>query len=81
MTIAEAVEAINNIRKKRKNSWYEWSGSVNQKKVRLKGYRLWIQRIEVSTEYVDSVVADNVTGFITKLRTLLEVTCGDRKTE
>ena len=74
MTIEEAVEAINNARKKHKNSWYEWGGSVNQKEVRLKGYRLWVQRIEVDTDYVDSVIADNVKDFKTRLQTLLEVT-------
>ena len=71
MTIEEAVEAINSARKKYKNSWYEWNGSVNKKKVRLKGYRLWIQRIEVGTEYVDSIAADNVKDFKTRLQTLL----------
>ena len=79
MTVEEAVEVINSVRKKHKNSWYEWSGLVNQKKVRLKGNGLWIQRIEISTEYVDSITADNVRDFKTGLLTLLEVTCGDSK--
>ena len=41
------VTHVNQLRKDNKNNWYWFTGKVNNKNVRLKGYNTWLQIFEI----------------------------------
>ena len=47
MTTQEFIKTINALRLENKGSWYQWCVEVNNRKVSLKGYVTWVQRLTV----------------------------------
>lgn len=43
MTTEEFVNHINTLRRNKKNSWYAYTGYVNDKFVEVKGFNTWLQ--------------------------------------
>lgn len=43
MTTEEFVKHINQLRRNQKNSWYAYTGYVNNKFVEVKGFNTWLQ--------------------------------------
>jgi len=48
LSIDEFIKEINILRLKNKNNWYQWTGTVDGKKVKIKGYKTWLQIFKVS---------------------------------
>lgn len=49
------IKTVNGLRLASKNSWYTWQGIVENKTVRLKGYKTWLQIFEVEGLRVPTV--------------------------
>jgi len=37
------IKEINKLRNSNKNKWYTWTGSVDGKEIKIKGYGTWLQ--------------------------------------
>lgn len=57
------IKTVNSLRLANKNSWYSWQGIVNDKTVRLKGYKTWLQVFEVNGLCVPTVMDISVSDF------------------
>ncbi len=49
MKTTEFVKTINSLRLANKNSWYALTGTVNGKKYRVKGFKTWLQILEIDS--------------------------------
>ena len=63
MNTQEFVKTVNDLRLANKNSWYTWQGIVNNKTVRLKAYKTWLQIFEVDGLSIPTVMDISVTDF------------------
>lgn len=57
------IKTVNSLRLANKNSWYMWQGTVENKTVRLKGYKTWLQIFEVEGLRVPTVSDISVADF------------------
>lgn len=57
------IKTVNSLRLANKNSWYVWQGTVENKTVRLKGYKTWLQIFEVEGSRVPTVSDISVADF------------------
>lgn len=61
MNTQKFVKTINNLRKP--NKWYSWSGDVNGKTIKIKGFETWLQVFIVNGRKVHSAMDISVTKF------------------
>lgn len=47
MTKQEFIAKVNASRKDNKNNWYTFTGTVENKSIRIKGFNTWLQVLEV----------------------------------
>ena len=60
---SDFIKTINSLRLANKNSWYMWQGIVENKTVRLKAYKTWLQIFEVEGLRVPTVSDISVSDF------------------
>ena len=68
ITTDEFVKAINDLRKKNKDTWYYWSGFVNGKSVSIDGYNTWLRRFRVNGMMTNTVMDISVAKFTQQLK-------------
>ena len=57
------VKTLNTIRLQNKGKWYNWSGTVNNKTVQIKGYGTWLQIFKVDGLIVPTCSDISVSDF------------------
>lgn len=72
MNTEQFIKHINTLRKTNKNNWYFFSGTVNSKKVIIKGYNLWLQVFRVDGINQDPTMEQTVKQFKETLNIGLE---------
>lgn len=72
MTTIEFINHINNLRKENKNNWYYFTGIVNDKQVKIKGYNTWLQIFTVNDINVPSGMDISVREFNNILQKAIE---------
>ena len=63
LNTSDFIKTVNHLRLANKNSWYSWHGIVNNKTVRLKAYKTWLQIFEVDGLRIPAVMDISVTDF------------------
>lgn len=63
----EFIKCINKLRIDNKNNWYEYMGTVNNKRVILKGYNTWLQILKVNNTRINTNMSISVAEFKNKL--------------
>lgn len=63
LNTTDFIKTVNQLRLANKNSWYSWQGTVNNKTVRLKAYKTWVQIFEVDGLRIPTVMEISVTEF------------------
>jgi len=67
LTTEEFVAYINTLRRNKKNSWYVYTGYVNDKFVEVKGFNTWLQILRVDHMHVPTIMDCSVLEFKTQL--------------
>ena len=67
MTTEEFVKHINTLRRNQKNSWYVYTGYVNNKFVEVKGFNTWLQILRVDHVTFPTIMDCSVLEFKTQL--------------
>lgn len=68
LTTDPFIDAVNKLRKKAKNGWYQWTGMVNGKAVEIKGYKTWLQIFRVNGQQQTTTMDIPVSKFVDCLR-------------
>ena len=63
LNTTDFIKTVNQLRLANKNSWYSWQGIVNEKTVRLKAYKTWLQIFEVDGLRIPTVTDISITDF------------------
>ena len=63
LNTTDFIKTVNGLRLANKNSWYTWQGIVNNKTVRLKAYKTWLQIFEVDGLRIPTVMDISVGEF------------------
>ena len=63
LNTTDFIKTVNQLRLANKNNWYTWQGIVNDKTVRLKAYKTWLQIFEVDGLSIPTVMDISVTDF------------------
>ena len=67
MTTEEFVNHINQLRRNKKNTWYSYTGCVNDKFVEVKGFNTWLQILRVDHVTFPTIMDCSVLEFKTQL--------------
>jgi len=57
------TETLNTLRRSNKNNWYTFVGTVDGKDIKAKGYKTWLQILQIDGIEHGSTMGLNVTGF------------------
>lgn len=63
LNTTDFIKTVNNLRLTNKDNWYTWQGIVNNKTVRLKAYKTWLQLFEVDGLRIPTVMEISVADF------------------
>ena len=63
LNTTDFIKTVNQLRLANKNNWYTWQGIVNDKTVRLKAYKTWLQIFEVDGLRIPTVMDISITEF------------------
>lgn len=63
LNTTDFIKTVNGLRLAHKGNWYTWQGIVNNKTVRLKAYKTWLQFFEVDGLHIPTVMEISVTDF------------------
>ena len=63
MNTQDFIKQVNALRLANKGKWYTWQGIVNNKTVRLKAYKTWLQIFEVDGLRIPTVMDISITDF------------------
>lgn len=63
LNTTDFIKTINSLRLANKCNWYTWQGTVNDKTVRLKAYKTWLQIFEVDGLRIPTVMDISVGEF------------------
>lgn len=67
LTTEEFVAYINTLRRNKKNSWYVYTGYVNDKFVEVKGFNTWLQILRVDHVTFPTIMDCSVLEFKNQL--------------
>lgn len=63
LNTTDFIKTVNQLRLANKGNWYTWQGIVNNKTVRLKAYKTWLQIFEVDGLRIPTVMDISITDF------------------